>query len=201
MASHVEHPQRKKAILKRAAAVFASEGYSGTTFQKIADACGISRTILYLYYPNKQAIFRGAVRSVIDAMAQKLARAAVSSIPAHERIEAAMNCLLDCFAANADIMRVTHEYLVQLARDTGEGRPNFRFRAQTATARRLLRKLVADGVRDGQLRRDCDPIAIEGILFAILETAGLRIALLHETGNNDLRASVHELVSHIAASK
>ncbi len=194
MAAHVEHAKRKKAILKTAVRVFASEGYAGTTFQKIADACGISRTILYLYYPNKRAIFRGAIRSAIDEVALEMDGIAVSSMSSPQRIVAAMDIMLDAFARNAALMRVIHEYLVLLARDTGEGRPGFRFRAQTASTRGILRRLVAAGIDSGEFRKDCDPVAAEGALFAILETAGLRLALLGESGNDDLRASVREIV-------
>ena len=198
MAAHVEHEKRKKAILRRAVSVFASEGYAGTTFQKIADACKISRTILYLSYPNKQAIFRGAIRTVIDGIARDLEQVAVSSQSVPERIEAAMNRILDDLSANIDLMRAIHDYLVYIARKTGRGEPGFRFRAQTAMGRRGLRRLVADGIAAGQIHPDCDPTAIEGLLFAILETAGLRLALLGDSSMADLRVSVRELVRRIA---
>ncbi|MGI6496461.1 MAG: TetR/AcrR family transcriptional regulator [Kiritimatiellia bacterium] len=199
MATHVEHSKRRKEILQRAVSVFETEGYAGTTFQKIADACGISRTILYLYYPNKKAIFRGAIQAARDRIAQDLA--AACSVPgrtASERLEAAMDSLFDALGANERLLRTAHEYLILLARDVGAGRPSLRFRAQTASTRRVLRQLVADVVASGEFHPECNPKAIEGILFALLETAGLRLALLGETENADLRESVHELVLRLS---
>ena len=37
-------------ILDRSLQLFAEQGYQSVTFQKIADRCGLSRTILYKYF-------------------------------------------------------------------------------------------------------------------------------------------------------
>ncbi|MDR0521296.1 MAG: TetR/AcrR family transcriptional regulator [Planctomycetaceae bacterium] len=58
----VDHRQRRLAILERAFALFAEEGYRGVTYQKIADRCGIARTAIYKYFRNKEEIFLYAVR-------------------------------------------------------------------------------------------------------------------------------------------
>ncbi|MCL2174616.1 MAG: TetR/AcrR family transcriptional regulator, partial [Treponema sp.] len=57
MAIAVEHEQRRKKILEKALTVFMDDGFEDATFQKIADRCGITRTILYLYFKNKKEIF------------------------------------------------------------------------------------------------------------------------------------------------
>ncbi|MGN1064835.1 MAG: TetR/AcrR family transcriptional regulator, partial [Thermoguttaceae bacterium] len=44
-------------ILERAFELFAEEGFSGVTYQKIADRCGISRTSIYKYFKDKDQIF------------------------------------------------------------------------------------------------------------------------------------------------
>ena len=52
MSVSVEHDKRREEILDKALDVFVREGYKDTTFQKIAERCGITRTILYLYFDN-----------------------------------------------------------------------------------------------------------------------------------------------------
>ena len=42
--------------------VLKDEGYKDTTFQKIAERCGITRTILYLYFSNKKEIFSASIK-------------------------------------------------------------------------------------------------------------------------------------------
>ena len=43
MAIVVEHEKRKREILEKAMELFCRDGYEDVTFQKIADACGITR--------------------------------------------------------------------------------------------------------------------------------------------------------------
>ena len=58
----IEHEKRKREILGKALDVFVDEGYEDTTFQKIAERCGITRTILYLYFKNKREIFTFSIK-------------------------------------------------------------------------------------------------------------------------------------------
>ena len=57
MAIVVEHDKRKHEILEKSFELFCRDGYEDVTFQKIADACGITRTTLYIYFKNKREIF------------------------------------------------------------------------------------------------------------------------------------------------
>lgn len=57
--AHVQ--QRREEILDAAARVFARGGYPGTEIQAVADACGVSKGTIYLYFPSKQELFLAAV--------------------------------------------------------------------------------------------------------------------------------------------
>ena len=54
MAIIVEHEKRRREILEKALDIFVDDGFEGTTFQKIADRCNITRTTLYIYIKNKK---------------------------------------------------------------------------------------------------------------------------------------------------
>ena len=53
--------QRREAILDAAAPVFARHGYQGAEIQLVADACGVAKGTIYLYFPGKEALFLAAV--------------------------------------------------------------------------------------------------------------------------------------------
>jgi AcrR family transcriptional regulator len=53
--------QRREAILDAAAPVFARHGYQSTEIQLVADACGVGKGTIYLYFPGKEALFLAAV--------------------------------------------------------------------------------------------------------------------------------------------
>ena len=61
MAIVVEHEKRKREILEKAMELFCRDGYEDVTFQKIADACGITRTTLYIYFGSKHKIFNFSI--------------------------------------------------------------------------------------------------------------------------------------------
>jgi len=62
MTTMVDHNQRRIQILTKAFALFAEEGYAGVTYQKVADRCGLARTVLYKYFQNKEEMFLYAVK-------------------------------------------------------------------------------------------------------------------------------------------
>ncbi|WP_186055195.1 TetR/AcrR family transcriptional regulator [Burkholderia gladioli] len=53
--------QKRKLILDRALEVFARHGYRRTSMNDIAEAAGVSRPGLYLYFQSKEQIFNDAI--------------------------------------------------------------------------------------------------------------------------------------------
>lgn len=51
-----DHSEKRALILKRAAALFASEGFDRTSVSSVAVACEISKANIYHYYSSKDAI-------------------------------------------------------------------------------------------------------------------------------------------------
>jgi AcrR family transcriptional regulator len=51
-----DYDAKRQAILHRSAELFAEYGYSGTSITMIAEACGVSKALLYHYYPDKVAV-------------------------------------------------------------------------------------------------------------------------------------------------
>ncbi len=56
---------RPSEILNAALNLFVKRGYSATTLNQIAKAAGISKGTLYLYYDNKEELFRSMVRELL----------------------------------------------------------------------------------------------------------------------------------------
>jgi len=73
-------PQRKQAILKAAAGVFASIGYRGSSVDDIAEAAGISKGTFYLYFESRKDAFVELIESFFDEFARILKEN-------HERLE------------------------------------------------------------------------------------------------------------------
>ena len=51
-------------VLDKAAALFASQGFASTSLKDVADAVGLSRSSIYYYYPNKDALLSELIQGV-----------------------------------------------------------------------------------------------------------------------------------------
>src|SRR5882724_409297 len=49
--------QRRAAIIKAVRRVFAEKGFDGTTTRELAVAAGVSESLLFKHFPNKEALY------------------------------------------------------------------------------------------------------------------------------------------------
>jgi AcrR family transcriptional regulator len=82
--------ERVLQILSTSARLFATSGYDGTSMRDIADACGISKSLLYHHFADKDEIFAsialGSTRELYQFVHDRLPEGAAPS----ERIRAFM---------------------------------------------------------------------------------------------------------------
>jgi AcrR family transcriptional regulator len=72
--------RRREEILAQAAKVFAARGFPGTDVQAVADAVGVAKGTLYLYFASKEDLFLAAVdqgmkdlKAFVDAAVEGIA--------------------------------------------------------------------------------------------------------------------------------
>lgn len=161
-------------ILDASLAVFCRYGYSKTTMHDIARAAGVSRATLYLYFPNKDELFRaGSARAHAEVLA-RVEAALDSESGTFDRIDAAMraylNGLMEEISASphgAELFDAGRDLTGQISRETQE---------------RLLDRLSSTldaGARDGELdlsRASVTPAELASVILAaavgIKETRG-----------------------------
>ncbi len=183
----VEHEKRRKEILESALDVFVEEGYADTTFQKIADRCGITRTILYLYFKNKREIFMFSIKRFTEKLEAELKEIAVSPAPAYETLDRLSSLLMKRCAEQSRLLSVIVGYLEHNRRsgtDVGE-----RVRRRTIRMRHLISGVVIAGQHKGELRKV--PVgAVSDFFYGLLEAAIFRVAVLGMTDTSDLEAAM-----------
>ena len=67
-----EKLERRQAILKAALDVYETEGYLGTTMEKIAERAELSKATLYLYFKTKDEIFVHAIGANLQSFSELL---------------------------------------------------------------------------------------------------------------------------------
>jgi AcrR family transcriptional regulator len=89
-----DYDDKRKLILECAGELFARRGYGGASITMIAKACGVSKALLYHYYPDKEAV-------LFDIISEHLLHLVEVVKEAGDELHAMTEALLDAYR-NAD---------------------------------------------------------------------------------------------------
>jgi AcrR family transcriptional regulator len=129
--------ERRRQLLERATALFATHGYDELSMAKLAREAGISKPLLYHYFPSKRDLFEAALAQAADEHLQRIATD--DSLPPAAQLEAAVDAYLGWIEHNTG----AYEKLLRSA-----GIPEVRElidRVREETAKRILGGIVPDG--------------------------------------------------------
>lgn len=89
----------RECIVAAATREFAERGFDGARIDAITRAARVNKALLYYYFPNKQALYRGLVLDHIGALGERLAAAEDAALPAPAVLERLVATFLDLAAA------------------------------------------------------------------------------------------------------
>jgi len=75
--------EKRQRIVSTALAVFFKYGYQRVSMNEIAEAAGISRPGLYLYFSSKEEVFRAAILQFADSLIEEISK----GLPSQKTIE------------------------------------------------------------------------------------------------------------------
>ena len=81
-----DHDDKRRAILKAAAEVFATEGYDRASMNRVAEAAGISKANIYHYYGGKDALLFGLLDAYLSALRDRVTGLDLDGQPPRERL-------------------------------------------------------------------------------------------------------------------
>jgi len=199
MAVAVEHEKRRKKILEKALIVFMDDGYGNTTFQKIADKCGITRTILYLYFKNKREIFNYSIKQLLTTIEENINLIrADESLNSIEKITRVLHDIFKLFEQNRQFISVILDYLLYIYK--GEANPEVRVRRRTVRLRHFLASMVIEGIKTGELKKVKIKTA-DDYLYSFIESAIYQLAVLKRKNLSELKETVVYAVKQFAAKQ
>ena len=175
MATEVNHSERRRLVVTKAMSLFARMGYAKGSFLTISEATGIARTALYRYFKTKRDIFDAAIHGITSEIKRELEAISQRDIPVTKRLALACDQVIDALYGKRDFFFAIYEFVFSMVR-TGEDMAG-RIASFTGGFRVVLRQLIAEGVANGELRRNVDPAAAAEALFALMESVALRLLL------------------------
>jgi AcrR family transcriptional regulator len=188
----INHEARRSAIISKSIQLFAEQGYDGVTYQKIADSCGIARTTLYKYFHSKRQIFNYAIWEVANLLIGRFAEILNPRDSVLTRLDRLLHAVLQLLFEQRVILTVILAYILAAQR-SGQNLERMIAR-HTIGLRRILHRLVVEGVRKGELQSVNTRITTE-LLYAQLEAAILRLTVSQNADFKELSALLHQSLS------
>lgn len=114
-----DHEEKRQAILAQAAELFARHGYDRASLAMIAQACGVSKALVYHYYRDKEELLFDVLARHLQHLVE-IARDATQGAAPRARLEALATRLLDAYRDADAVHRVQIACLSLLSADRQE---------------------------------------------------------------------------------
>ncbi len=193
----IDHEARRHAIIAKSIQLFAEQGYDGVTYQKIADGCGIARTTLYKYFHNKRQIFNYAIWEVANVLGARMADILNPRDSVVVRLDRLMGAVLGLLFEQRVILTVILDYVLAAQR-AGQNLQHV-IASHTVGLRRIIHRLLVEGVRKGELR-DLSARRETEQLYALLEAAILRLTVSQNADYEELSALLRDAIDSLRKS-
>jgi AcrR family transcriptional regulator len=94
--------RRQEEILAAAATAFACGGYPDTDVQAVADAAGVAKGTIYLYFPSKERLFLATVDRAMSRLCETVRQACADVPDPLDRLEVGVRAYLQFFRDHPD---------------------------------------------------------------------------------------------------
>ena len=170
--------ERQAQILEAALEVFARQGFHDARMDDIAQASGLSKGALYLYYKSKDAIIGALMRTIFSVVMRGVRTIEQSDQSARERILLTTNRFADEMDRFAGMLPVMLEFYAVAARDRSV-RVYLREMYEDYTA--SLARVIEQGMARGEFRAGDDAESLATALIGMWEGISLMWAMAPET--------------------
>ena len=156
---------RRAEILDVARDLFARHGYAATSMRDIAEADGIKASSLYSHFRSKAEILRLVVSPVTDEVARVQDAALATSGSGLQRLRAMAAGVLRVCVAHDRAMSILHYSWPQI-------RTSDELAVLVATNADIFARwqhVITDGVADGSVRADVDPLVAARLVTSALQ--------------------------------
>lgn len=171
---------RPAEIVSAALSIFAERGYAAATLDEVAARAGVSKGTLYVYFPNKDALFRAMVRETVlptVAAAEGLLPAAPEAGPSPPTPELLAAVIRMMATRIAGTTAAAVPRLVIAEARTFPDLARFYMDEVIARGFALLRAIIERGIASGEIRpidiAEASRCVIAPVLFAAMWKSAL----------------------------
>lgn len=101
-----DYDKKREAITEQAARLFAQSGFAGASISELAAQCDVSKSLIYHYYPSKEAILFDVMNAHVDDLLAVVERVSARAESPQALFHTLTRELLRCYAGAADRQKV-----------------------------------------------------------------------------------------------
>jgi AcrR family transcriptional regulator len=143
--------ERRQAILAAALKEFSARGFAAARLDDVADAAGIAKGTIYLYFRDKEALFQDLIRAEMSPVVATLETALAVDLPVRAVAEQAIELFV------REIYNTERKHIIRLVISEGPRFPHlaeFYYREVVSRGIAAVRALLARALARGELRND-----------------------------------------------
>lgn len=141
---HDEQAAKRERILAAALKLFAHEPYQAVTMDRVAEAAGVAKGTLYLYFPSKDALYLGVLSDGLDTAYRTYQSSADPGLPVVERLRRSIEVMVEFYDQRRDFLQFFATVEPRLA----EAR-NRIIEASRERGFNFYESLIEEGIRTG----------------------------------------------------
>jgi AcrR family transcriptional regulator len=161
---------RTSGILEAARKVFANRGFHDATVEDIAEAAGVAKGTVYLYYESKRDVYFAALKFGIAEMYSLLLHELERASTPQEKLKALIAAKLSYFDENRDFFKIYYSELGNIP-SAHPGGIDKEFKALYQDQARLVETILKEGMRKKvvrSLRTEQAAFAISDIIRGVV---------------------------------
>jgi AcrR family transcriptional regulator len=195
MAKEINHNERRRMVVVKAMRLFAQMGYSKVSFLTLSEATGIARTALYRYFKSKRELFDEAIHEITGGLMVELSDIIDSKEPVAVRLELVCTQVIDEIYRKREFFLAIFDFVFSMVR-AGENMTG-RIALFTDGLKHVYRKLLAEGVRTGEIVETLNPHEMADVFFSVMESNSFRMLLATETSPEAAKARFKCLIGTV----
>jgi AcrR family transcriptional regulator len=165
-------PVRREQIVRATVRCLAREGYTRLTMKKVARAAGVSQGILHYYFADKRAMLAATLEAVTRDLDRRVAAAqSRTGRDPRARLRALVRACLAVAVSRPEVWVVFVEFWGEMLHDRRLRALNTRVYSST---RRLIARLIGEGVRAGRFRA-VDPARAAAVVLGLVDGVSLQL--------------------------
>ncbi len=189
--------KRKNEILNVARELFITKGLSETTMDNIASEIKITRRTLYRYYKTKEELAFEIEIMLFEELYNfqtKIYKTLVGN--GLKKIELFLNEIASYVEANPSIIRFSGVFDFYFTGEYPYLELTNRFKNMISSNDYILEQLIRDGIEDGSIRLDIDPVITGLTISNVLLSLSQRVLIREKHLDEEQGVASREMIRH-----